>query len=189
MVLAAAPCCLGITVQRGPWCRDAAQPLPAAVTLASCRGQNPFRGFSEDPCPLCAPIRVPVRVRRLAVRLLAVPQDPHPLLAPSATFCATFGGTGQGEDVAGASTGWQGRGGGSAGPPPAPRSRGWCSRRGGDAGAGEPPGQPAAVHGVGSWSRSCGDEMWCLGMSALSQAWSSNPLTQISARFSRRVRI
>lgn len=51
------------------------------------------------------------------MRLLAVPQDPHPLLAPSATICATFGGTGEGEDVAGASTGWQGRGGGSAGPP------------------------------------------------------------------------
>lgn len=67
--------------------------------------------------------------------------------------------------------------------PPAPCSWAWCTRRGGDAGAGEPRGQPAAVHGVGSWSRSCGDETWCLGMSALSQAWSSNPLTQISARF------
>lgn len=58
-----------------------------------------------------------MRVRRLAVRLLAVPRALHPQLAPSATVCAAFGGTGEGDDVAGASAGWQGRGGGSAGPP------------------------------------------------------------------------
>lgn len=86
--------------------------------------------FLRGPLPTLCPHQGAHAVRRLVVRLLAVPQDPHPLLAPSATICATFGGTGEGEDVAGASTGWQGRGEGALLVPPSPSFLGLVQQEG-----------------------------------------------------------
>lgn len=182
MVLAGAPCSLGIAVHRGPGVgmRDGPCLLPPPRSVL---GPKPLWSLHEGPLPAlcvppsgctcgcagwrcgCSPCRGPcipsLPPRRPFVPRLVAPGRETTWLVPAQA--------GRGEV-------------GALLVPPSPsflwlvqqRQEGWkCQHRRAS--------WPAC--GVGSWSRSCGNETWRLETSALSQAWSSNPLTQVSARF------